>query len=100
MSAIAIKVDGVSVSVEPETRPTQLFAERKEVIVCKVNGVLKDLWTELSDSDSIEAISISSDLKIMLIIALQYLKVNIPCWLFSFHRRSGNFLEVGAKKIP
>ncbi len=60
MSAIAIKVDGVSVAVEAEIRPTQLFAERKEVIVCKVNGVLKDLWTELADGDSVEAISISS----------------------------------------
>jgi len=60
MSAIAIKVDGVSVSVEAETRPTQLFAERKEIIVCKVNGVLKDLWTELDDGDLVEAVSISS----------------------------------------
>ncbi len=59
MSAIAIKVDGVSVSVEAETRPTVLFAERKEIIVCKVNGVLKDLWTELADGDLVEAISIS-----------------------------------------
>ena len=59
MSAIAIKVDGVSVSVEAETRPTQLFAERKEIIVCKVNGVLKDLWTELDDGDLVEAVSIS-----------------------------------------
>jgi hypothetical protein len=47
-----------------------------------------------------ESISISSDLKIMLIIALQDLKVNMSCWLFLFHRRNGNFLEVGAKKIP
>jgi len=60
MSAIAIKVDGVSVSVEAEIRPTQLFTERKEIIVCKVNGVLKDLWTELADGDSVEAVSISS----------------------------------------
>jgi threonyl-tRNA synthetase len=60
MSAIAIKVDGVSVSVEADIRPTQLFAERKEIIVCKVNGVLKDLWTELAEGDSVESVSISS----------------------------------------
>ena len=60
MSAIAIKVDGASVSVESDIRPTQLFAERKEVIVCKVNGVLKDLWTELAEGDSVESVSISS----------------------------------------
>ena len=60
MSAIAIKVDGVSVSVKSDIRPTQLFAERKEVIVCKVNGVLKDLWTELAEGDSVESVSISS----------------------------------------
>jgi threonyl-tRNA synthetase len=41
-------------------RPTKIFAERKEIVVCKVNGVLKDLWTELIDGDAVEGISIFS----------------------------------------
>ena len=60
MSQISITVDGAKSSVEIDARPTQIFSERKEIIVCKVNGVLKDLWTELSDGDVVEGISISS----------------------------------------
>jgi threonyl-tRNA synthetase len=60
MSQISITVDGAKSSVEIDARPTQSFSERKEIIVCKVNGVLKDLWTELSDGDVVEGISISS----------------------------------------
>ena len=60
MSQISITVDGVKVNVEVDARPTQIFSERKEVVVCKVNGVLKDLWTELVEGDAVEAIAISS----------------------------------------
>ena len=60
MSQISITVDGAKTSVELDARPTQIFADHKEIIVCKVNGVLRDLWTELSDGDVVEGISISS----------------------------------------
>ena len=61
MSAeISITVDGKKVSVAPDQRPTHLFAEAKEIVVCKVNGVLKDLWSELQDGDVVESVSISS----------------------------------------
>ena len=60
MSQISITVDGAKTSVELDACPTQIFADHKEIIVCKVNGVLKDLWTELSDGDVVEGISISS----------------------------------------
>ena len=60
MSQISITVDGAKTSVELDARPTQIFADHKEIIVCKVNGVLKDLWTELSDGDVVEGKSISS----------------------------------------
>ena len=60
MSQISITVDGAKTSVELDARPTQIFADHKEIIVCKVNGVLKDLWTELSDGDVVEGVSISS----------------------------------------
>ena len=60
MSQISITVDGRAEKVEADQRPTHLFAEVKEIVVCKVNGELKDLWTELQDGDKVEGISISS----------------------------------------
>ena len=60
MSQIAITVDGKKLSLEADQRPTHIFADNKEIVVCKVNGVLKDLWTDLSDGDTVQGISISS----------------------------------------
>ncbi len=60
MSQISITVDGAKVSVEPDQRPTHIFADNKEVVVCKVNGILKDLWTDLVDGDVVESVLISS----------------------------------------
>lgn len=61
MSTIAITVDGVSVNVEADQRPTHIFAENKEIVVARINGVLKDLWTVLSQGDVVEGVSISSE---------------------------------------
>jgi threonyl-tRNA synthetase len=60
MSSISISVDGAVRSVEADQKPTQIFADNKEIVVCKVNGQLKDLWTDLIDGDVVEGISISS----------------------------------------
>jgi len=60
MSQISVTVDGSAVTIDSEQRPTQIFAENKEIVVCKINGVLMDLWTELKDGDVVEGISISS----------------------------------------
>jgi threonyl-tRNA synthetase len=60
MSQISVTVDGAKLQVEADQRPTQIFADNKEIVVCKVNGVLKDLWSDLVDGDVIEGISISS----------------------------------------
>ncbi len=60
MSLISITVDGAARSVEADQRPTHIFADAKEIVVCKINGQLKDLWTDLSDGDVIEGVSISS----------------------------------------
>ena len=60
MSLINVTVDGQSRSIESDQRPTQIFAENKEIVVCTINGVLKDLWTDLSDGDVVTAVSISS----------------------------------------
>jgi threonyl-tRNA synthetase len=60
MSQISITVDGAASTVESDQRPTQIFADRKEIIACKVNGALKDLWTEISEGDCVESVSIAS----------------------------------------
>ena len=60
MSSISITVDGAVHSVEADQKPTQIFADNKEIVVCKVNGQLKDLWTDLQDGDIVEGVSISS----------------------------------------
>jgi len=60
MAQISITVDGAALKLEADQRPTHIFAENKDVVVCRVNGVLKDLWTELSDGDVVESVVISS----------------------------------------
>ena len=60
MSEIAIEVDGHARTIAADQRPTHIFAEQREIVVCKVNGELRDLWTELKDGDSVEGVSISS----------------------------------------
>jgi len=60
MSLISITVDGAVRSVESDQRPTQLFADNKEIVVCTINGTLRDLWTDLAEGDVVQGISISS----------------------------------------
>jgi threonyl-tRNA synthetase len=60
MATIAITVDGASRSVESDQRPTHLFADDKTIVVARINGELRDLWTELSAGDVVESVSISS----------------------------------------
>jgi len=60
MSSISVSVDGAVRSVEADHKPTQIFADNKEIVVCKVNGQLRDLWTDLNDGDVVEGVSISS----------------------------------------
>ena len=60
MAMLSITVDGAALSVDSEQRPTHIFAENKEIVVCTINGELKDLWTDLKDGDVVTGISISS----------------------------------------
>ena len=61
MSAqIKITVDGQVQKVAADQRPTHLFQDNAEIVVCKVNGELKDLWSELSDGDVVESVAIST----------------------------------------
>jgi threonyl-tRNA synthetase len=57
---IQVTVDGASHSIDADQRPTHLFADNKEVVVCRINGVLKDLWTDLQEGDVVESVSINS----------------------------------------
>ncbi|MEI7561482.1 MAG: threonine--tRNA ligase [Actinomycetes bacterium] len=57
---INIKVNGVAQSIAFDQKPTHLFADDAKVVVCKINGELRDLWTDLLDGDEIEPISIES----------------------------------------
>lgn len=60
MATISISVDGVTTAVAAEDRPTQIFTDRKAIVVCRINGELKDLWSDLHEGDVVEGISISS----------------------------------------
>ena len=60
MAQISITVDGAAHKVEADQRPTHIFADNREVVVCRVNGALRDLWTELAEGDVVESVLISS----------------------------------------
>ena len=61
MSELKVTVDGVATSIAADQRPTQIFVERKEVVVCRINGELRDLWTDLTDGDVVESVTIDSE---------------------------------------
>lgn len=60
MSHISISLDGAKTSVADDQRPTHLFAENKDIVVCRINGELRDLWTQLHEGDDVESIAITS----------------------------------------
>jgi threonyl-tRNA synthetase len=60
MASINITVDGLARSVESDQRPTHIFADDKSIVVARVNGELRDLWSDLHEGDLVEGVSISS----------------------------------------
>ena len=60
MSQIEVIVNGQIRSISDDQRPTQIFADEKDVVVCRINGELRDLWTDLQAGDIVEGVSISS----------------------------------------
>jgi len=60
-SQIKISLDGKSVQVASDQRPTHLFEDNSKVVVCRINGELADLWSELSDGDVVESVLITSE---------------------------------------
>lgn len=61
MSHIEVIVNGQSRSISEDQRPTQIFADEKDVVVCRINGELRDLWSDLNPGDIVESVSISSE---------------------------------------
>ena len=66
---IHVTVDGEPRTVASDSKPTLIFEEIYPdrvkpgpncIVVCKINGVLRDLWTDLEDGDVIESITIDS----------------------------------------
>ena len=57
---ITLIVDGEETKVTTGTTGAELFCERREVVVARVDGVLKDLDQELPNGASIEAVTIDS----------------------------------------
>jgi len=73
---IQITVDGMSRAVASDSKPTLMFEEMypdrvkpgpNAIVVCKINGALRDLWTDLNDGDVVESISIDSEEGLMVL---------------------------------
>lgn len=54
-------VDGEETTVDTGTTGAQLFFDRRDVVVMRVDGVLKDLDTELAPGSAVEAVTIDSE---------------------------------------
>jgi len=73
---IQVSFDGQKISVAPDSKPTLVFEEiypdrmkpgPSAIVVCKINGVLKDLWSDLSEGDVVESVSIDSEEGLMVL---------------------------------
>ena len=59
-SLITVTVDGQSRQIESDQRPTHLYSDQPTVVVARINGEIRDLWTELQDGDLVVGIEIGS----------------------------------------
>ncbi|MBB2921818.1 threonyl-tRNA synthetase [Cellulomonas cellasea] len=57
---MTLTVDGVATTVEPGTTGTDLYGSRRDVVVVRVDGELRDLHLPLSDGAVVEAVTIDS----------------------------------------
>ncbi len=60
MASITVTVDGAERTVEAGTTGTDLFAERREVVVMRVGGTLRDLAQVLLGGDAVESVTVDS----------------------------------------
>ncbi|MFM8192030.1 MAG: threonine--tRNA ligase [Actinomycetota bacterium] len=75
-SQISVVIDGSPKNVSADSKPTFIFEEMypdrvkpgpQAIVVCKINGVLRDLWSDLNDGDVIESVDINSDEGLMVL---------------------------------
>jgi threonyl-tRNA synthetase len=57
---IKVSVNGKAQSIQSDQKPSNLFSTDTEVVVCRINGELRDLWSDLNGGDVIESVSINS----------------------------------------
>ena len=57
---IKVSINGKAESIQSDQRPSNLFSTDTDVVVCRINGELRDLWSDLSEGDVIESVSINS----------------------------------------
>ena len=57
---VTITLDGTQTTVTTTTTGTELFADRKDIVVVRVGGQLKDLASTFADGDVVESVTIDS----------------------------------------
>jgi threonyl-tRNA synthetase len=57
---IKVSVNGKAQSIQSDQKPSNLFSNDTDIVVCRINGDLRDLWSDLSEGDVIESVSINS----------------------------------------
>jgi threonyl-tRNA synthetase len=57
---IKVSINGKAESIQSDQKPSNLFSTDTDVVVCRINGELRDLWSDLSEGDVIESVSINS----------------------------------------
>ena len=62
MSEINVTIDGKATQIESTLTGEDLYRDRKEVIAYFINGQARDLYRELHDGDTVEAITIDSEM--------------------------------------
>ena len=62
MSEINVTIDGKATQIESTITGVDLYRDRKEVIAYFINGQARDLYRELHDGDTVEAITIDSEM--------------------------------------
>ncbi|WP_263477222.1 threonine--tRNA ligase, partial [Mobiluncus curtisii] len=61
-SDINVTIDGKATQIESTITGEDLYRDRKEVIAYFINGQARDLYRELHDGDTVEAITIDSEM--------------------------------------
>ena len=60
MPQITLTIDGEQRDVDPGTTAADLFADRRDVVVVRVDGELRDLHLTLAEGATVESVTIDS----------------------------------------